>query len=166
VSRTTYANLFAAIGTAHGSGDGVTTFTLPDYRGRFLRGVDEGAGRDPDAPSRTAPSPGGNSGDAVGSIEPWSTGMPNAGFSPNLSFSGQTDVQGAHSHVYNTVSITQGYYGYPYYYINYVTGTPSATTSISGAHSHNVTGTVTGTIGGGDKETRPVNAGVFWIIKY
>lgn len=34
VSRTTYAALFAAIGTAHGTGDGSTTFNLPDSRGR------------------------------------------------------------------------------------------------------------------------------------
>ena len=39
VSRTTYANLFAAIGTAWGSGDGSTTFNLPDLRGMFLRGA-------------------------------------------------------------------------------------------------------------------------------
>lgn len=38
VSRTTYAALFAAIGTAHGSGDGSTTFNIPDYRWTFLRG--------------------------------------------------------------------------------------------------------------------------------
>ena len=35
VSRTTYAALFAAIGTTWGSGDGSTTFTLPDARGRY-----------------------------------------------------------------------------------------------------------------------------------
>jgi len=34
VSRTTYANLFAAIGTTYGSGDGSTTFNVPDLRGR------------------------------------------------------------------------------------------------------------------------------------
>ena len=39
VSRTTYANLFAAIGTNFGSGDGSTTFNVPDYRGCFLRGL-------------------------------------------------------------------------------------------------------------------------------
>ena len=38
ISRTTYANLFAAIGTTYGSGDGSTTFKLPDFRGDFLRG--------------------------------------------------------------------------------------------------------------------------------
>lgn len=73
VSRTTYAALFAAIGTAHGSGDGSTTFQLPDYRGRFLRGVDNmgtgAAGRDPDADTRTASNAGGNTGNAVGSVQ-------------------------------------------------------------------------------------------------
>lgn len=47
VSRTTYAALFLAIGTAHGIGDGATTFNLPDYRGMFLRGFDAGRGVDP-----------------------------------------------------------------------------------------------------------------------
>jgi microcystin-dependent protein len=69
VSRTEYAALFAVIGIADGSGDGATTFNLPDYRGRFLRGVDGSAGHDPDAAKRTAPSPGANVGDAVGSLE-------------------------------------------------------------------------------------------------
>lgn len=39
VSRTTYAGLFSIIGTIHGSGDGTTTFNLPDARGSFLRGA-------------------------------------------------------------------------------------------------------------------------------
>lgn len=46
VSRTTYAGLFAVLGTAWGVGDGSTTFNLPDFRGRFLRGWDDSAGRD------------------------------------------------------------------------------------------------------------------------
>jgi microcystin-dependent protein len=46
VSRTTYANLFAAIGTLYGAGDGSTTFNLPDLRGEFIRGWDNGRGVD------------------------------------------------------------------------------------------------------------------------
>lgn len=46
VSRTTYATLFAAIGTIHGPGDGATTFNLPDKRGEFTRGLDLGRGVD------------------------------------------------------------------------------------------------------------------------
>lgn len=39
VSRTGYADLFTAIGTLYGSGDGSTTFNCPDFRGAFLRGT-------------------------------------------------------------------------------------------------------------------------------
>lgn len=46
ISRTTYADLFAAIGTTYGSGDGSTTFKLPDLRGEFIRGWDDGRGVD------------------------------------------------------------------------------------------------------------------------
>ncbi|MDE1713881.1 phage tail protein (plasmid) [Chromobacterium amazonense] len=42
VSRTEYAALFAAIGTTYGAGDGSTTFNLPDLRGEFIRGWDDG----------------------------------------------------------------------------------------------------------------------------
>jgi microcystin-dependent protein len=47
VSKTTYADLFAAIGTTYG--DGGTTFNLPDLRGVFVRGLDSGRGLDPDS---------------------------------------------------------------------------------------------------------------------
>ena len=43
VSRTTYANLYAALGSAtspYGQGDGTTTFNVPDCRGRVRAGVD------------------------------------------------------------------------------------------------------------------------------
>lgn len=46
VSRTTYAALFAAIGTTYGAGDGRNTFNLPDLRAEFLRGWDDGRGID------------------------------------------------------------------------------------------------------------------------
>lgn len=43
VSRTTYAQLFSVIGTTYGSGDGKTTFNLPDLRGRVPVGVNGSA---------------------------------------------------------------------------------------------------------------------------
>lgn len=46
VSRTTYAALFAAIGSTYGAGDGSTTFAVPDLRGEFVRGADGGRGVD------------------------------------------------------------------------------------------------------------------------
>lgn len=39
VSRSTYAVLFSVIGTTYGSGDGVTSFNLPNLKGVFLRGA-------------------------------------------------------------------------------------------------------------------------------
>lgn len=47
VSRATYPKLFASIGTTYGSGNGSTTFNLPDLRGEFIRGLDRGRGIDP-----------------------------------------------------------------------------------------------------------------------
>lgn len=40
ISRTTYSELFAAIGTTYGAGDGATTFNIPDLRGRWIVGAD------------------------------------------------------------------------------------------------------------------------------
>jgi microcystin-dependent protein len=87
INRTNYATLFAAIGTAWGTGDGATTFNLPDLRGRFARGYDNGEGNDPDAATRVAIN-GGNTGDAVGSYQDdehmshnhalWASGYDNA----------------------------------------------------------------------------------------
>lgn len=46
VSRSTYSALFAVTSTTYGSGDGSTTFNLPDLRGEFVRGWDNGRGVD------------------------------------------------------------------------------------------------------------------------
>jgi len=51
VSRTTYAALYSAIGTTYGTGDGSTTFNLPDFRGLFPKGAgttNRAAGKDAD----------------------------------------------------------------------------------------------------------------------
>lgn len=44
VSRSTYAALFAAIGTTFGAGNGTTTFNVPDLRGRTPIGTGQGLG--------------------------------------------------------------------------------------------------------------------------
>lgn len=46
LSRSAYAGLFLAIGTTYGAGDGSTTFAIPDLRGEFIRGIDNGRGVD------------------------------------------------------------------------------------------------------------------------
>jgi microcystin-dependent protein len=62
-----FPDLFNVLGTKFG-GDGISTFSLPDFRGRFLRGVDQGSSRDPDAAARKSQT-GQTVGDAVGSVE-------------------------------------------------------------------------------------------------
>lgn len=46
LSRSVYAWLFGRIGETFGAGDGSTTFEIPDLRGEFLRGLDDGRGVD------------------------------------------------------------------------------------------------------------------------
>lgn len=46
ISRTTYASLFSVIGTSFGSGNGSTTFNIPDLRGRIIAGKDDMGGTD------------------------------------------------------------------------------------------------------------------------
>ncbi|MFY0673546.1 MAG: tail fiber protein [Bacteroidia bacterium] len=69
ISRTTYADLFSAIGIAWGYGDQISTFNIPDLRGMFLRGHDNSRGEDPNSGTRTASKTGGNTGDNVGSYQ-------------------------------------------------------------------------------------------------
>lgn len=68
LSRTTYAKLFSVIGVIYGNGDGVNTFNVPDYRGRFLRSTDQGRNLDPEAATRSA-RPDGTVGDFAGTTQ-------------------------------------------------------------------------------------------------
>ena len=65
INRTTYATLFGVLSTTYGTGNGSTTFNIPDYRGRFLRGFASGQATDPDRASRTNRGDG-TTGDNVG----------------------------------------------------------------------------------------------------
>jgi microcystin-dependent protein len=148
-----YANLFSIIGTLHGSGDGTTTFNLPDYRGRFLRGTDNGAGHDPEANTRFAANPGGSTGDAVGSLQGDATKRPNTAFT--------TDTQGTHTHGHVSNNALVWDIGGPGQSANLgCGGQPFVPLSLTpaGAHTHTVTA-------GGDAETRPVNLSVNYIIR-
>jgi hypothetical protein len=63
VSRTTYSALFTAIGTTYGTGDGSTTFNLPDLRGRVIAGKDNMGGT---SANRLTDQAGGLDGDTLG----------------------------------------------------------------------------------------------------
>lgn len=82
ISRTSYAALFARIGTTYGAGDGATTFKLPDLRGEFIRGWDDGRGVDP--------------GRAFGSAQ--------ASLLGQHSHTGTASAVGSHSHVISMLS--------------------------------------------------------------
>lgn len=68
LSKIPYRRLYDVIGTAYGS-SGPMTFRLPDFRGRFPRGVDSFSTADPDAQKRYALYPGGAKGANVGSYQ-------------------------------------------------------------------------------------------------
>ena len=63
ISRSTYATLFAAIGTTYGVGDGATTFNVPDLRGRLVAGQDDMGGT---SANRLTGQSGGVNGDTLG----------------------------------------------------------------------------------------------------
>ena len=63
VSRTTYADLYATTGDTYGSGDGSTTFNLPDLRGRVVAGQDDMGGV---SANRLTNQSGGLDGDTLG----------------------------------------------------------------------------------------------------
>ena len=143
-SRTTYAALFATIGTAWGSGDGATSFNLPELRGRFLRGADQGSGNDPGPrnPIQAGGNPSGVGTLEGGDLASHSHGVNDPGHSHTIP--AYQNVAGGNwglNQLYNNVN---GYLG--------PVGLSASATGISIAAS-------------GGTETRPVNAAVNYIIK-
>jgi microcystin-dependent protein len=143
VSRTTYAALFAAIGTTYGVGDGSTTFNLPDFTDRVPMGggVLGAAGG---ANSRTLAT----------------ENLP----SHNHSFSATTGSNGSHTHLINYSEAT----GSAYANLPRGTGTKVGDNrqaiESDGAHTHSVSGT-TGSVGSGTAvDTTPAHQRVNFII--
>lgn len=66
ISRTTYAGLFAAISTTFGTGDGSTTFNVPDLRGRVPAGQDDMGGSSANRLTAPGTTLGGIDGDVLG----------------------------------------------------------------------------------------------------
>lgn len=90
VSRSTYANLFAAIGTAYGAGNGSTTFNVPDLRGRTPVGRNGGS----------FPTLGGTGGAETVTLTAAQSGLP----SHNHGASASSGGAGGHSHSGSTSS--------------------------------------------------------------
>jgi len=164
VSRTAYANLFAAIGTRFGAGDGSTTFNLPDARGEFIRGLDDGRNVDP--------------GRSLGSSQA-SQNLYHAHYASAAvdgvhmhSVSGTTGNAGAHSHktwrglARNNTSL-EGNGGDNIAF--------DSDTSVAGDHAHSFSGTAASAGGHthsvtvaaeGGNEARPRNLAFLYCIKY
>ena len=94
ISRTTYSDLYSIVGTTWGSGDGSTTFAIPDLRGWFMRGLNGGSGNDPDAASRSG-------GDNVGSSQSYQLSAHTHGVSTGRLYVAHQ----VYYHMVNTVTI-------------------------------------------------------------
>lgn len=130
VSRETYSDLFDAIGTTYGAGDGSTTFTLPDLRGRVPLGKAESGTGD-------------TLGETGGALDHVHTGPSHTHTTPDhthsVSVSGSAASAGAHSHGGST-GLTGGTRSDPDSSGSLVGNTGSHQHSIGsdGSHSHSV----------------------------
>lgn len=169
VSRTVYAALFAKIGTNYGAGDGVSTFNLPDPRGKFVRIWDDSRGVDPGR------ALGSDQADAIRSHTLTGSTSEAGAHTPTA----YTDNQGKHIHNNHHGNLTPdgADFGTPGEPRNPLNGTDApylvTTTTESGEHAHNVTVNpvpphihpFTASYVGG-AETRPQNIAFLACIKY
>lgn len=156
VSRTTYASLFAIIGTSWGSGDGTTTFNIPDMRGYFPRGWAHASSID--------------SGRAFASTQADS-------FASHTHAASVTDSGHTHS---NTITDTGHTHSVPSgdgMVVNvsqsggavaaatFIQTTGSSTTGINVTVASATTGISVSNSNTGGTETRPINVAIMFIIK-
>lgn len=121
-----------------------STFLVPDLQGMFLRGVDKSGTIDPDGVRR------------VGSAQQYATHMPQNPFVlvPGAGSHGHT---GSLNHADDSARASGGL-GFSLISTNgTITPTAHLIGGTDGQHTHALTG--------GDRETRPANIAVFWIIK-
>ena len=149
VSRTQYAALFDVIGTRFGAGNGSTTFGLPDLRGEFVRGWDDGRGVDPGRELGSAQegqnalhsheastaAAGGHQHEASAAEAGGHGHQATVGAAGGHSHSGGTTVDGDHRHglTMGLTNLDSGYFGGG----ASVYGTQY--TNVAGAHSHSIT---------------------------
>lgn len=126
-----------------------TNFNVPELRGYFLRGVDNGRGQDPDAIARTSKLAGGNTGDNVGTY--------------------QTEGIKTHDHPLTETNHTHGYSDS---YAGTVMSDDTSGRSVANTSTSTDNGTTNSSGAGvsiravGDNLSRPKNANVLYIIKY
>ena len=155
VSRTTYSVLFAVIGTAYGTGDGSSTFNLPDLRGEFVRGFDNGKGTDSGRSIATSQS------------------AQNASHNHSISLSGTTSTKSLTGGIrkisegFNANGSASGVFTKTQDGTNSITESAS-TSPVGGVDfdgSHNHTFSASGTSGSQGGEARPRNIAMMYVIK-
>ncbi len=165
VSRTTFARLFAVLGTSFGAGDGASTFNLPDLRGEFVRAWDDGRNLD--------------NGRAFGTVQ--------AGQNASHTHTASVTTDGAHTHSVSGTAASAGDHSHNLrkassgnntvgsYTSPANEGGTFATTELAGAHTHSVSGTAASAGGHthtvslgyeGGNEARPRNIALLACIKY
>ena len=140
ISRTTYAAYFSLVGTAYGSGDGSTTFNIPDMRGRLCAGWDSMGGT---AANRITSAVSGIDGTTIGAnggAQSYTIGQTNL---PAVSLSVSGSVSGNAS---GSVTLTNASQAIS------VTGTYTGTNNVSVSGSPSIT--LTGTSGTMNSNTR------------
>lgn len=156
VSRTTYSELFAVIGTSYGAGDGSSTFNVPDMQARFPRGP---------TPNNPVGAKGGEDTHVITANE-----MPShTHTTPSHTHTGTISKDNGHSHdiYHDPIWLMRG--GNPSWTLK--ESGESLSTSNSGAHTHTLTidsgggGTSGSTGGGGAHNNIPQFTAVEYIIK-
>ena len=155
VSRTTYAALFAIIGVQYGAGNGSSTFNIPDLRGEFVRGFDNGKGTDNNRQIASSQS------------------ASNASHNHSISLSGTTSTKSLTGGIrkisegFNANGSASGVFTKTQDGTNSITESAS-TSPVGGVNfdgSHNHTFSASGTSGSQGGEARPRNIAMMYIIK-
>ena len=139
--RTTYAALFAVIGTTYGSGDGSTTFNVPDLRGRVVAGKDNMGGV---AANRITSAISGVTGTTLGAV-----GGSQSLTSHNHTQNSHNHVQDQHSHTVPAHNHVQTNHTHS----NSLTGT---TTFAADGHTHAGQGTLAAAVGATNDSTNRI----------
>ena len=174
VSRTTYSDLFTAISTTYGAGDGSTTFNLPDLQQRFPLG-------------KAASGTGSTLGDTGGAIDHTHAGPSHTHSAGTLAGPSHTHTGPSHTHTYNQVIAHTHTYGFSntvigsayvggtsggnsagQYYSTGSTGSASASTGAggTGATGASGTGSVTGSTAAAGTGATGSNNPPFLVVNY
>lgn len=163
ISRTTYAALFNTIGTSYGTGNGSTTFNLPNYKDRFLRGFDasgtDASGRTDRGDGTTGAKVGTKQADDYKQHNHTFTGnaVPDHGHPARYGPEGNGEIDSSGGLAVSSQNQTNK---------DAYTGTPSGTlgNQIGGGGGHTPSGSISNSPATGGTETRPTNITVKWII--